>query len=142
MNGTVRHSSCEEIYDVPCDVFAPCAMGGVINDETVPRLAYNIVAGSANNVLAEQRHAAALEREGILYAPDFLVNAGGLITVYEEYVGGTRADAIDQAEAIGDRMLTLLERAEDTGTTPLDAAYEYARERIDACDRTTPVTSW
>jgi len=132
----------EEIYDVSCDVFAPCAMGGVINDGTIPRLECEIVAGSANNVLAERRHAAALQREGILYAPDFVVNAGGLITVYEEYVGGTRADAIDQAEVIGERLLSLLERAEDTETTVLDAAYEYAAERIDACDRTTPATSW
>ncbi|WP_254768905.1 Leu/Phe/Val dehydrogenase [Salinilacihabitans rarus] len=124
----------EDVYDEPCDVFAPCAVGGVINDETIPRLDCDVVAGGANNVLAERRHAADLHERGILYAPDYVINAGGLITVAKEHEGGTMADAMAEAEAIGDRLLDLIGRAEDHETTVLDAAERYARERIGGAD--------
>jgi len=133
----------EDIYDVDCDVFAPCAFGGSINDGTIPRLQCDIVAGSANNILEdEQRHSRMLQEEGVLYAPDYVINVGGLITVYEEYVGGTMDDALAQAEKIDDRLLTILERADETGVTPLEAANEYAEDRVTASDRTTPARSW
>ena len=128
----------DEIYDVPCDVFAPCAIGGVINDETIPRLECDVVAGAANNILAERRHAAVLAEHEISYAPDYVINAGGLITVAEEYRGGTREAAFSKAEAIGPRLTEMMERAEDEGTTVLAAADEYASERIDATDVSTP----
>ncbi|AGB17207.1 glutamate dehydrogenase/leucine dehydrogenase [Halovivax ruber XH-70] len=128
----------DDIYDEPCDVFAPCAIGGVINDETVPRLDCDIVAGGANNPLAERRHADELADRGIWYAPDYVINAGGLITVAEEYRGGTRDAAFEKATAIGDRLSRMMERAEDEGTTVLDAADAFARERIENADRTTP----
>ncbi|WP_254864073.1 Leu/Phe/Val dehydrogenase [Halovivax gelatinilyticus] len=130
----------EAVYDEPCDVFAPCAIGGVINDETIPRLECDIVAGAANNILAERRHAEALADRDILYAPDYVINAGGLITVAEEYVGGDRESAFEKATAIGDRLTRMMERAEETDSTVLAAADEYARERIEASDRTTPAT--
>lgn len=132
----------DDIYDVSCDVFAPCAFGGAINDETIPRLECDIVAGAANNILESERHAAELKEEGILYAPDYVINGGGLVTVYQEHVGGTEQQAMKQAEAIGDRLLTMFERAEDTGITVLEAANEFAEERIEASDRTTPARSW
>lgn len=71
----------EEIYDVPCDVFAPCAVGGILNDETILRLKAGIVAGSANNQLLEERHGKMLMERGILYAPDYAINAGGVINI-------------------------------------------------------------
>jgi len=74
----------EEIYDVDCDVFAPCALGAVINDDTVPRLRCKIVAGGANNVLLTEEHGDRLRERGILYAPDFVINAGGIINVSVE----------------------------------------------------------
>lgn len=133
----------DDIYDVGCDVFAPCAFGGAINDETIPRLTCDIVAGAANNILEnEQRHAGMLKDEGILYAPDYVINAGGLITVYHEYHGGTEQQAFDDAEEIGDRLLTMIERAEDEDTTVLGAANAYAEERIEDEERTTPAQSW
>lgn len=132
----------DEIYDVSCDVFAPCAFGGAISDDTIPRLDCDIVAGAANNILEDQRHAAELKRNGILYAPDYVINGGGLITVYKEYVGGTREAAFEEAEAIGDRLLTMFERAEDADMTVLEAANEYAEKRIAASNRTTPARSW
>lgn len=122
-----------DIYDVSCDVFAPCAFGGAINDETIPRLDCDIVAGAANNMLAdEDRHAGELREQGILYAPDYVLNAGGLITVAREYRGGTREEAFEQTEAICDRLLSLIERAEDENTTVLDATQQYVEERLAA----------
>jgi len=125
----------DEIYDVSCDIFAPCAIGGVINDETVPRLDCGVVAGAANNILDERRHAGALQDRNILYLPDYVINAGGLITVAKEHTGGTREQAYEEAEAIGDRLLTMLDRAEGQEMTVLDAADEYAEDRIESGDR-------
>lgn len=132
----------EDVYDQPCDVFAPCAVGGVIDDETIPRLECDVVAGAANNVLAERRHAEALREAGVLYAPDYVINAGGLITVAKEYLGGTREEAYEEAVTIGDRLREMIDRAEREGTTVLAAADEYARDRIDSADesRTVPAT--
>ncbi|WP_290810609.1 Glu/Leu/Phe/Val dehydrogenase dimerization domain-containing protein [Halovivax sp.] len=131
----------DAVYDEPCDVFAPCAIGGVVNDETVSRFDCDVVAGAANNVLAERRHAGALADRGILYAPDYVINAGGLITVAEEHRGGNRETAFERAKAIQDRLLSMIERAEDAGTTVLQAADDYANERIERGERTTPAVA-
>ncbi|HEY5239963.1 MAG TPA: amino acid dehydrogenase [Polyangiaceae bacterium] len=104
----------EGIFDVDCDVFAPCALGSALNDETIPRLKARIVAGAANNQLAQPRHGDDLHARGILYAPDYAINAGGLINVAQEAVGydekkaraktleihGTIAEIIDRSEAL------------------------------------------
>ncbi len=74
----------DEIYGAKADIFAPCALGGIINDETIPQLKVEIVAGAANNQLLEERHGDELEEKGILYAPDYVANAGGVINVYGE----------------------------------------------------------
>jgi leucine dehydrogenase len=113
-----------------------------VHDTTIPRLDCDVVAGAANDILDSERHARVLEDEGILYAPDYVINAGGIITVYQGYVGGTKAAAFERAEAIGDRLLTMFERAEETGGTVLEAANEYAERRIEDRDRTTPARSW
>lgn len=120
----------EDVYDEPCDVFAPCAIGGVINDDTISRLSCDIVAGGANNVLEDESHAQELHERDILYAPDYVINGGGLISVATEAKGGTMADAIEQAEEIGDRLLQMIETAEAADITVLEAADRYAEERI------------
>ena len=74
----------EEIYDVPCEVYAPCALGGTLNDNTIPRLQCQIIAGSANNQCLGDEHSDALRQRGIVYAPDFVINAGGLINIAAE----------------------------------------------------------
>ena len=74
----------DEIYGVKADIFAPCALGAIINDKTIPQLKVEIVAGAANNQLLEERHGDALEKRKILYAPDYVANAGGVINVYSE----------------------------------------------------------
>lgn len=120
----------DEIYDVACDVFSPCAVGGVVNDGTIPRLDCEAVVGAANNVLERAAHADALRDRGILYAPDYVVNAGGLITVAKEHYDGSRDEAYAEAEAIGDRLLRMIERADEEGTTVLAAANRYAEDRL------------
>ncbi|MFP9060417.1 Glu/Leu/Phe/Val family dehydrogenase [Natrialbaceae archaeon A-chndr2] len=122
------------VYSHPCDVFAPCAVGGVINDETIPQLECDVVAGGANNILAERRHAQVLHDAGVLYAPDYVINAGGLITVAAEHTGKSREEARRDAIAIGDRMRSLISRAEREGTTVLEAADRYALDRIEGAD--------
>ncbi|SDQ93712.1 Leu/Phe/Val dehydrogenase [Natronobacterium texcoconense] len=123
-----------DVYEQSCDVFAPCAVGGVVNDDTIPQLECDIVAGAANNILAERRHAEVLREQGILYAPDYVINAGGLITVAKEYLGGTREEAYEEAAAIGDRLGEMIENAERQETTVLTAAEEYAENRIERAD--------
>lgn len=128
----------DAVYGEPCDVFVPCAIGGVVNDETVSELACDVIVGVANNVLDERRHAEALYERDILYAPDYVVNAGGLITVAKEYLGGTRTEAFEDAAAIGDRLRTMIDRAETEGMTVLEAADAYAESRIESAESTTP----
>lgn len=77
----------DEIYEVDAEIFSPCALGGIINDKTIPKLKCKIVAGGANNQLEEDRHGDELEKRGVLYAPDYVINAGGLINVYVELEG-------------------------------------------------------
>ncbi len=119
------------IYDVDCDVLAPCAFGGALNDKTIPRLDCDIVAGAANNILAdERRHAQALHDENILYAPDYVLNAGGLITVATEYFDGTREEAFAKAQQIEARVHRLIERGDEQGCTVLESAEQYVEERL------------
>ena len=94
-----RFVAPEEIYSVQSDIFAPCALGGIINDATIPKLTCEIVAGGANNVLLEERHGVVLEERGILYAPDYVANAGGVINVYSELAGWDSARAFQIGRA-------------------------------------------
>jgi leucine dehydrogenase len=121
----------EAVYDVECDVFAPCALGGVLDDETVDRLRCEVVCGSANNQLEARRHADALAERGILYAPDFVVNAGGLLAGATEMEGGTLAEAYGRAEGIHERLAEMLDEADERGVTPFAAAEAYAERRME-----------
>jgi leucine dehydrogenase len=112
------------------DVLAPCALGGAINETNVGLLRCRIVCGSANNQLAHEGLADDLAAQGVLYAPDFIVNAGGLINVYAELKGYDPERARRRAAAIEQTMATLLEDAERSQKTPLVAAYELARRRL------------
>ncbi len=118
-----------------CDVLAPCALGGVIDDESVYRLRAGIICGAANNQLADDGLAAVLADRAILYAPDFLVNSGGLISVYRELRGYDEDRALELAMGIEAAMRGVLIAAEARATTPLEAARELALERLDAAVR-------
>jgi leucine dehydrogenase len=119
-----------EIYEVEADIFAPCALGGVLNDATIPRLKAEVVAGAANNQLLEARHGEALERAGILYAPDYVANAGGIINGCIELLGWERADARRKVEEIYDTLLRVFEIARRQHVPTSVAADRLAEERL------------
>lgn len=125
-----RRIAPEEIYAAEADIFAPCALGGVLNDRTIPLLKVEIVAGAANNQLLEPRHGAALERAGILYAPDYVANAGGIINGCIELLGWERERAGRQVEEIYDTLLRVFETARRDGVPTSEAADRLAEERL------------
>ncbi|MGK0360567.1 MAG: leucine dehydrogenase [Bradymonadia bacterium] len=123
----------DAIYDVDCDVFAPCALGAVVNDVTIPRLKCGIVCGPANNQLAdEDKHTAALWDRGILYAPDYVVNAGGLINVAHELDGYNTERATQKVRNIYDIITNVFDIARKEDLTTLAAANRLAERRIAA----------
>jgi leucine dehydrogenase len=101
----------DQIFSVECDVFAPCALGSALNDDTIPKLKCKIVAGAANNQLAEPRHGDDLMHRGILYAPDYAINAGGLVNVAQEYAGYDESKSRQRTMAIYDTIYEIAERA-------------------------------
>ena len=122
-----------EAHALECDFFAPCALGGALNAATVPDLRCAAVVGSANNQLADDALAAELAERGVLYVPDFIVNAGGVINIAEGVGRAYRAERAERrVDGIGGIVLELLDRARAEGVTPLDGAIARARERIDA----------
>ncbi|HEX9282812.1 MAG TPA: Glu/Leu/Phe/Val dehydrogenase [Gemmatimonadales bacterium] len=122
----------DEIYDVGADVFAPCALGAVLNDATIPRLQVEIVAGGANNQLAEDRHGDLLEARHITYAPDYVINGGGLINVNAELHGWAPERARSKAGEIYDTILRVFEIAREEGIPSYKAAARLAEQRIAA----------
>lgn len=126
----------DKIYDVECDIFAPCALGAIINDETIERLKCKVVAGSANNQLKEERHGKMLEEKGIVYAPDYVINAGGVINVADELLGYNRERAMKKVEGIYDNILKVFEIAKRDGIPSYLAADRMAEERIETMRKT------
>lgn len=120
----------DEIYAVDADVFAPCALGAVLNDDTLKVMKATIVAGAANNQLARSRHAQEVHDKGILYCPDYVINAGGLINVYGELHDWTPERAKRKAGEIYLTLLRIFETAEADGVPSADAADRVARSRI------------
>ncbi|QCR24078.1 Glu/Leu/Phe/Val dehydrogenase [Pontibacter sp. SGAir0037] len=126
----------EEVYDLDVNIYAPCGLGGTINDHTVGRLKCDIVAGSANNQLRnDHEHGAALAERNILYAPDFLINAGGLINVYSELIGYNRERAYAQTEKIYSYTLDIFDLAEQESINTQAAATRMAEKRIQSISK-------
>jgi leucine dehydrogenase len=123
----------EEIYDTECDIFSPCALGGVLNGDTIPRLRCQIVAGGANNQLLSDADGDLLEERGITYAPDYVINAGGIINVGSEIGGVYRKDrALELTRRIYQTTLDVIETARSEGITTNAAADRIAERRIAA----------
>ncbi|GAC1652195.1 MAG: leucine dehydrogenase [Gemmatimonadaceae bacterium] len=122
----------DEIFDAEADIFAPCALGAVINDDTLPRLKVAIVAGGANNQLLEERHGDALAERGIVYAPDYVANAGGVISVYGELAGWDAQRALRKAGEIYETTLGVFEIARADGIPTYLAADRLAERRLKA----------
>jgi leucine dehydrogenase len=120
----------DEIYDVDADVFSPCALGAVVNAETIPRFRFKIVAGAANNQLADDSAGDELEKRGILYAPDYAVNAGGLMNVSIEFEGYSEQRAYRMSRAIYYNLMRIFEIAERDGIPTYRASNRMAEERI------------
>ena len=122
----------DDIYSADVDIYAPCALGATVNDETINSLKAKIIAGAANNQLAnEEVHGKILKDKGILYAPDFLINAGGIINVYGEIVGYDKAEAMRRTENIFNTTLEIFDFADKNGLTTYQAALSIAQKRID-----------
>ncbi len=122
--------STDEIMSVDCDVFTPCALGAVINDQTINRIKAKIVCGGANNQLAEARHGDMLRELGILYAPDYVTNAGGLMNVFVELEGYSPERALDKTVQVYDNLMQVFAIAKRDGIGTHTAADRMAEERI------------
>lgn len=123
----------EEIYDIDMDIYAPCALGATVNDETLSRLKCSIIAGAANNQLkAEAIHGVAVREKDILYIPDFMINAGGVINCYAEVKGLSAEWAMSKAEEIYNRTIDIVYRASEEGIPTYEVANAMAEERIEA----------
>ncbi len=120
----------DSIVTSECEVFAPCALGAVINDQTVDKLKCKIVAGGANNQLAEARHGDNLRELGILYAPDYVINAGGLMNVFVELEGYSRERAFEKTTQVYDNLMQVFAISEKDGVTTQHAADRLAEKRI------------
>ena len=125
-----RWMSPERALEADTEILTPCALGGVLNDETVPRLRCQIIAGAANNQLAEDRVADLLAARGILWAPDFVANAGGVINIAEEFGDYDAARARRRVRGIADTLRQIFDDAQASGASPLTAAMELARKRL------------
>lgn len=124
--------SPKDIYSLPVDIYAPCALGATLNTENINQLKCQIVAGAANNQLADEHiHGNQLLEKGILYAPDFLINAGGLINVYSEWNGYNRANAMRDTEKIYQTTLDIFDLATEKNVHTQEAATILAKKRID-----------
>jgi leucine dehydrogenase len=126
----VETAEPEKAHAVECEVFAPCALGAVIRDDTLPELKCKIVAGAANNQLERPEHGTALAELGILYTPDFVVNAGGLMNVADELIGYDRERAMKRVEDIYRTVREVFRRSRLDGVTPAEAAGRLAEDRM------------
>jgi leucine dehydrogenase len=126
----VKSVAGDEIHAVDCDFYSPCALGASLNQRTIPELNCQAIVGSANNQLATVDDADRIAERGIVYAPDFVVNAGGLINVYDELHGYSKMRALHRVDSIFDATKTILEVSKQEGITPNDAAMRVAKDRI------------
>src|SRR5215203_5634818 len=125
----------DDIYTAQADIFAPCALGGIINDNTLPKLKVEIISGGANNQLLEWRHGDKLEEMGMLYAPDYVANAGGVINVFGEVAGWDSERALRKADEIYDTVLSVFDIAETEGIPSYVAADRLAERRLKSVEK-------
>ncbi|MEL3972466.1 branched-chain amino acid dehydrogenase [Rossellomorea oryzaecorticis] len=124
-----------EIYSVDCDIFAPCALGAIINDETISQIKAKVIAGAANNQLKETRHGDAIHEMGIVYAPDYVINAGGVINVADELYGYNSERAMKKVEQVYNNVERVIEIAKRDNVPTYVAADKMAEERIEKMRR-------
>jgi leucine dehydrogenase len=120
----------DSIHKVPCDVFAPCALGAVLNDMTIPQLQTSIIAGAANNQLAHTYHGKILHEKGILLAVDYVINAGGLIFAASKYLQPHNETINEQIDSIYHSLFEIFESAQKENQPTIDIADALAREKL------------
>lgn len=121
----------DDIYGVQCDIYAPCALGATINDDTIPQLKAKVIAGSANNQLKDTRHGDTIHEMGIVYAPDYVINAGGVINVADELYGYNQERAMKKVEQLYTTIEKVIEISKRDGIPTYVAADRMAEERIE-----------
>lgn len=127
----------DTIYDLDVDIYAPCALGSTVNDETLAQLKCQIICGCANNQLKEEKkHGDACLEKGIIYAPDFLVNSGGVVNVYAEVIGSNTDWTKQHLSTVYDQTLNIINRSVETGINAQEVAIEIALERIQSIGKT------
>ena len=120
-----------DFYTTECDVLAPCAIGATINERSIPTIKAPIIAGGANNQLEKEvEDGERVKARGLIYAPDYVINAGGLMSVYNELISRSKEQAMDQAAGIYDTIGHILQRAEEQDITSIMASNAIAEERI------------
>ncbi|HLR66402.1 Glu/Leu/Phe/Val family dehydrogenase [Virgibacillus alimentarius] len=122
----------EAIYDVDCDIYAPCALGAIINDDTIPRIKAKVIAGSANNQLKTNEHGDMLYEKGIIYTPDYVLNSGGVINVADELIGYNYDRAMKKVNTIYDNLTKVFEISRRDNIPTYAAADRMAEERIES----------
>jgi leucine dehydrogenase len=122
--------SSTEVYASEADIFAPCALGGIINDESIPQFKVEIIVGGANNQLLEARHGEDIEKRGILYAPDYAANAGGIINGCRELLGWKESQSTAKVDEIYDTVLAIFHTAKAEGIATYKAADRLAEDRL------------
>jgi leucine dehydrogenase len=137
---SIRIVSNDELLTGNCDVFAPCALGGVLNEWSIPTLKTSVIAGAANNQLLTQKDDIRLANAGILYCPDYLINAGGVVDVYQRLNGGTQVDIDAGVAAIAARLASVLTEAESRNISPEKVAQERA-ERLITEPQSDPIST-
>jgi leucine dehydrogenase len=132
----------DEIYTLDLDILSPCALGGVVNNDTIGHLSCDIIAGGANNILDdEKKHGAMLQDRGILFAPDYVINAGGIINIASELEGYNEKRAMEKTSQIYDTTLRIFEVADEKNITTIEASNRLAEERIQTISRVSNIFS-
>ncbi|QBP41108.1 Leu/Phe/Val dehydrogenase [Paenisporosarcina antarctica] len=129
--GTVKIVAKEDIYSQQADMFVPCAFGGIINDNTIAQFQVKAIAGSANNQLLHESHGKMLQEKGILYAPDYIVNSGGLIQVADELYGTNHERVLAKTKHIYDAILEVFKQAEISGLSTMESANKMCEKKIE-----------
>lgn len=129
-HSNLRTVAPQEIFDVSCDIFCPCALGGIINEETIKQLKSSIIVGAANNQLSDNAIAAKLHDKDILYLPDFIVNAGGVISASDTYYGNDENSIYNSVDRIYDISKQILSQHQQNGMLPYDIAIELAKDNL------------
>jgi phenylalanine dehydrogenase len=130
-SGTVKIVASEDIYSQQADIFVPCALGGIINDLTIDQFKVKAIAGSANNQLLDESHGRKLQQKGILYAPDYIINSGGLIQVADELYGINHDRVLAKTKHIYDAILEVYKMSEINGISTMESANQMCEKRIE-----------